>query len=330
MTWQYTSFVVPIVVGCFLSVLLAAYTLRYVRGDRWTPVATTFLAVTTGLALWTGLAALKLLATDPWVKLALYRLLYLGVAPLGALALLFALAYTDRDQWITTPVVAGLLCVPALYVCLVFLNPGALAIESTRVVETNGIVVMRVEVGPAHWILESLYNATLSLVALGVIGYEAVRLGRSYLPQAALIAAGISAPFVFVVLSAVGVQPFDPDGVNLVPASSAVTASALGVAVFRYRLLELPPLAYTTAIEQSPDGVLVVDAAERVVHANDRGDELLSRHDAAVGDRLDEAFPEVDLSTADGDTVRVDATPDTVRLDAATGPRRFSAREPGT
>jgi signal transduction histidine kinase len=305
--WQHTPLAYPTVGAALVSGLLAGYCFRYGRREGWTPVVTVFLAVNVGLLIWAGVAALKLLATDPAVKLAAYRLLYFGVSPLGALALLFALVYTDREGWITAPRVALLLAAPVTFWVLLFTNPADLAVESTRLVETGGVLVMRVDVGPAHWLLQYGYNATLSLAAVGIVGAEAVRLGRSYLPQAILAGVGIAAPLVFVLLSAVGAGPFDPDGVNLIPTAAAVTSTALGVAVFRYRLLDLPPIAYTTAIDESPDGVLVADPETRIVHANETGRRVLARRGGAVGGSIGAPFPEVDLSTPEPDTVRVDA-----------------------
>ncbi|WP_396613583.1 histidine kinase N-terminal 7TM domain-containing protein (plasmid) [Haloferax sp. S1W] len=306
MTWQHTIFAYPTLFATFVSVLLGGYSFRYILKNGRTPVLSTFLAVNVGLALWTGFAAVKLLSTDPVVKLSMYRLLYLGVAPLGSFAVLFALAYTGRDQWLRAPVIAGLLGVSALYLVLLFVNPFGVAFESTRVFEANGLVVMRVDVGIAHLVLQTFYNALLSVAAVGIIGYEAMRLGRSYVPQAILVSTGVAAPFIFVVLSALGVPPFQADGVNLIPTSAAVTSTALGVAIFRYRFLDLPPIAYTTAMEESPDGVLVLDTNDRIVHANDRGSKLLASFDAALGDSVDEVFPDFELSAQRNDSLRID------------------------
>jgi signal transduction histidine kinase len=306
-TWQHTVLLYPTLFATVVAAILGAYSLGYARRNGWTPTLAVFLVVTVALVLWTGFSALKLSRTDPAVKLTAYRALYLGASVLGPLALLFALAYTDREQWLRAPVVGALLVVPVVFWVLLFTNPAGLAIDATRLVETNGLTVLRVDVGPAHLALQFGYNALLALVAVGVIGHEAVRLGRSYLPQAVLIAVGITAPILFVLLSAADVPPFDPDGVNLIPTSAAVTSAALGVALFRYRLLELPPLAYSTAMEESPDGVLVLGRDRRVVHANEAGARLLARRGATTGERLGTAFPEIDPTTPRNDEVHLDS-----------------------
>lgn len=306
MTWQQTPYAYPVLLAALLSVFLGVYGLSYRNRNGRTPVLTAFICATAALSLWSGFSAVKLLSTDPAVKLLAYRLLYVGAAPIGAFSLLFALSYTDRDEWLRPSVVAAMLGVPALYVGLVFVNPGNLAIEGTRLVETGGLLVLRVDVGPAHLLLQLLYNAALSLVALVIVAVEAFRLGREYVPQASLLGLGIGAPLLVVGATYAGIPPFTADHVNLVPASTAVTATALGVALFRYRLLDLPPIAYTTALEASPDGVLVVDRTGRVVHANGPGERFFAAGGAEVGDLFEEAFPDVDLTEPETDTVRVD------------------------
>ncbi|ELZ80144.1 hypothetical protein C455_07255 [Haloferax larsenii JCM 13917] len=310
MTWQQTIFAYPTLLATLISVILGVYGLRYILQHGRTPVLSAFFAVNVGLALWAGFAALKLLSTVPSVKLLAYKLLYIGVAPLGVFALLFALAYTGREQWFRPRVIAGLLAVPALYLGLLFTNPSGVAFESTRLFQTAGVVVMRVDVGIGHLVLHTFYNALLSMLAIAIVVYEAVRLGRSYMPQAVLISAGIAAPFVFVMFSSLGVPPFGSDGVNLIPTSAAVTSTLLGFAIFRYRFLDLPPIAYTTAMEESPDGVLVLDSNERIVHANDRGMELLTDFGAEVGDSVDEISSGIDLTSSRNDSVQVDSKDD--------------------
>lgn len=306
MRWQQTPYVYPTLLAAVLSVLLGVYALSYANRKGRTPVLTAFICATAALSLWSGFSAVKLLSTDPAVKLLAYRLLYVGAAPIGAFSLLFALSYTDRGEWLRPSVVAAMVSVPALYVALVFANPADLAIEGTRLVETNGLLVLRVDVGPAHVLLQLLYNAALSLAAIAIVAVEALRLGREYVPQASLLGIGIGAPLSVVGATYAGIPPFTADQVNLVPASTAVTAAALGVALFRYRLLDLPPIAYTTALEASPDGVLVVDRAGRVVHANGPGERFFAASGSAVGDPFDEGFPNVDLTEPETDAVHVD------------------------
>jgi len=98
------------------------------------------------VAIWTGFSAIKLLSTTPEVKFQLYRLLYVGSELIAPLLLLFALAYTDRTDWLRRRVVVGLFVVPVAFLLLLFTNPYDLVIVETRIVKTDGLkIVWRAE-----------------------------------------------------------------------------------------------------------------------------------------------------------------------------------------
>jgi signal transduction histidine kinase len=307
MGWQYTAYVYPTVFAAFVAAGLAVYTARHLYEHGADPVRSIFLAVAVTMSLWAGFSALKLLQTDPGLKLLFYRLLYLGIAPTGVLSVLFALAYTDRTGWLRPSVVLGLSVAPAAYLLVLFTDPSGLAIQSTQYIEVGDLVVLRTETGPAHLLVMQLYTPLLGLTAVGIVGYESLRLGRAYLPQAALLTVAILIAIVFSALTALEVPPFDRSNVNLVPTSAAISAVAFGIATFRYRWFDLPPIAYTTVLEDAPYGVFVVDQNERIVHANTCGETLLDSLDTAVGDGVDTVFPTVDPWTDDRAIVDVDA-----------------------
>lgn len=303
MVWQHTLYAYPLVLGTVVSFVIAAYTLSSIRrqGREW--ILVLFLCIAVSLGVWSGGSALKLLSTDPATKLVFYRVLHWGVAPLGPLALLFALVYTDRRRWVRPGVVLALVAIPVGFAIVLVTNPWGLAWQTTTMYEPGGIVVdrilvMRVAEGPFHHLFFA-YTVACVLLALGLVAFEAVRLGQQYVPQALLVGVGILVPMSSVVLSMLGVPPFYLDGPNLVPMSTTVTALALGTAVYRYRWLELPPIAYTTAIRESPNAVFVVDRDDRIVQANAQGRDLLDRVDVSLGEPLERVIPDVD-PTADG------------------------------
>ncbi|MEF8826836.1 MAG: histidine kinase N-terminal 7TM domain-containing protein [Halapricum sp.] len=306
MGWQYTAYVYPTVFAAFVAAGLAVYTARHLYEHGADPVRSIFLAIAVTMSLWAGFSALKLLQTDPGLKLQFYRLLYLGIAPTGVLSVLFALAYTDRTDWLRPSVVLGLSVAPAAYLLILFTDPGGLAIQSTQYIEVGDLVVLRTETGPAHLLVMQLYTPLLGLTAVGIVGYESLRLGRAYLPQAALLTVAVLIAIVFSALTALEVPPFDRSNVNLVPTSAAISAVAFGIATFRYRWFDLPPVAYTTVLKDAPYGVFVVDQNERIVHANTCGETLLDSLDTAVGDRVDTVFPTVNPWTDDRAIVDVD------------------------
>lgn len=273
MSWQVTVLVTPIVLAVVVTSFLAGYaTLRFGAGDR-DRIVGIFLSIAIATLAWAGFSGLKLLHTDPETKLLFYRLLHVGAAVLPPLFFLFVVAYTDRRRWLRPAVVGGVFFLPGVFVALLFLDPGSVIVAGTERI-TNDLVIVRVDDGPGFLVF-LFYSVVLSAAALTLLLLETRQVGSTYYPQAALITIAVTVPIVFGLLTAVGVPPFTDDRMNLVPTSAAVSALALGFLLFRYRLFDLPPLAHATAMKYSPDGLLVLDRDERIVHANDRGKELL-------------------------------------------------------
>jgi len=286
MGWQFTVFVLPILFATVLGVGLAGYSTAVFRRRSRDPIVAIFSLVAAVSVVWTGASALKLLQTDPALKVAFYRLLHVGVAFLPPLLVLFVAAYTDRDRWLRADAVAGLFTLPVLFVLLVLVDPAGVVVAGTEVV-TDGLTILHVVDGPG-FLLFSVYSVVLVLMALGLTFLETKRVGRAYYPQTALLALGVLAPLVIGAVSAAGVPPFTDDRVNFVPVSAAISILACGTLLFRYRLFELPPLAVRTAMKHTPDGLFVLDAADRIVHANDHGQRLLEQSDAAIGEAVSE------------------------------------------
>lgn len=328
MSWQHTITVYPIVFSTLLALGMGIHAARTSRRSDRTQTLWLFAALSLAVAVWTGFAAIKLASTDPGAKLLAYKLLHVGSSATAPLLLLFVIWYTDRRHWIRPSVVAGLFVVPAVFVVLLFLDPGDLVIVERRVIDVGGITIQRTETGPAHVALSAVYTRVLGACTLGLIGLELYRQGRSYVPQAALLALAILTPVTVGLLTEAGVPPFDLDSVNYVPASTAVSVAALGVAVWRYELLDLPPIAYRTAVRHSPDGVIVLDTDHRIVHANPRAETLVGGAAPIRGRTLGSILPGYDPTES---VTRASGEPpaDAERSDGGTDPAGGSTRGSG-
>lgn len=322
MAWQHTPYAYPILFATALSLVLGVYTIAQIRRRGRSTTLLTFAAMTGAIAIWTAFSALKLLSTDPTLKFHSYRLLHIGSAAVGPLLVLFALAYTDRTRWLTRSVSVGVFVVPFVFIVLLFTNPYDVATLETRVVETNGLVVFRAERGPARVALSFVYAALMAVLTLAIVLYKTVRTGKAYYMQAVLMTVAVIAPMAASFLTVLGLPPFGREGVNLVPAAAGISVAALGVATFRYRLLDLPELAYTTAIRDSPDGILVLDADERIVQTNASARRLLGLTSSSIGHSVDSALPEVNAETADDQTIEVTTVDGTQVLDLRSQPFR--------
>lgn len=304
MGWQATVLSLPTVFAFAVSVVILGYSVAVYRDRYSDPLVVLYVLMALAAIVWTGFSALKLLQTDPDIKLLFYRLLHVGAASLPPLLFLFVLAFTDRTWWLHPGRVAAVFAVPAAFVLLLFFGPSGLVIDGTTVMRGD-IVILRAGNGPGFLVF-SLYSMLLVVATLAVVLHETRRVGPAYYPQAVLIAVAGLTPMLFSLLTTANVPPFVDDGVNLVPVSAPISVVLLGVLLYRYRLVDLPPLAYATAMKYSPDGLLVLDTDERIVSTNEHGGKLLATVDGAPGSHLSETLPDFDPESVSGELLSIE------------------------
>ena len=281
-SWQPTLLAAPTLFATLVSGLFAVYTAKQLRTRGRLPALVSFLVFSLGVAIWTGFSALKLLHTDPDIKFLFWQFLMVGVAILPPSFLLFAVAQTDRMQWFRRDVIALVSFPAALFVAVVLAVPG-LVVSDTEVVETD-LIILHTHAGVGLGVF-GLYAVFLALFALFLISYEALRTGPPFYPQAALFGVAGLVPMSVGLLTDSPIAPFRQELI-LVPPSTAVSVCALGVLLFRYRIFDLPPLAYATAMKHSPDALLVLDVDGRILDTNASGGELLESVNGTVGDQI--------------------------------------------
>ncbi|NHN61376.1 MULTISPECIES: histidine kinase N-terminal 7TM domain-containing protein [Halorussus] len=321
MDWQHTAHVYPMLIGGFVSAVLAAYGAAYARRRRRRTVVLSFVGLNLAIAVWTIVTAVKVLSLDPAVKLLAFKLFHVGSTFASPLFFAFALAYTDRSEWLTRPTLAALFAVPSVTLLLLFVNPNSVAIIDWRLVASGGVTTIEVQSGPAS-VLRIAYGLVLDLFAIGLILQYAVRSRWDDRKQAGFLLVGVVPPAVVVYLELADVYPPDGVGVNLLPASLAFTAVSFGVAVFRYKLFGALPLAYRTTVEHSPTGIVVLEEDERIVYRNPAAESLFGLG-SAVGDDAADAIPEYDALRDGLESATVRAGPDRERyLDVFRRPLR--------
>jgi len=91
---------------------------------------------------------------------------------------------------------------------------------------------------------------------------------------------GALLPLVGNLLHLVGAVPVP--GLDLGPFASALSCFVMAVGLFRYRLLDLAPVARRAILESMREGIIVIDNRERVVEINPAARQMLALSDTDV------------------------------------------------
>ncbi|MGQ3328373.1 histidine kinase N-terminal 7TM domain-containing protein [Halorubrum sp. FL23] len=285
MEWQPTPYTAPLLVAALASFSFAAYAL-WNRSRGETSLVRSFVAVTVASGVWSLAYAAQLSSASLEAALLWNRFVWVGVAMLAVAWPAFVFAYVGWTSWLRPRRFALLCLVPAAVV------GGVLAVGADPLLYTspsldgaNGLLVLEYLPTPAL-IGFITYSYAVNLFTFGVLGYAALVRDGVFRRQAALLFAAGVAPMAVGAAGVMGV--IGPMFVDLTPVTFAVTSGLLGWVVFRYRLLDLSPVARDAVFSNISDGVVVVDADGRVVDMNQPARRLFPS--AAIGCSVEEVF----------------------------------------
>ena len=216
--------------------------------------------IVVGACWWCGMLFLASQVEAFAVSARLQRSTYLGVPVIVACVVLFAAEYTGRDDLLTARTVGLLSVHPAAVAVFVVLNPGGAFFTSVDPAST--VTGVAVGFGVAFWV-HALYSYLALTVALLALFQEMYRSRRLYRRQFSLLAAS-------VVITAVANYAYiaGPVSFDTAPLGILFAAGLLTVAITRYRLVEVVPVARQRVLESVDDAVFVADPEGRIVFAN--------------------------------------------------------------
>jgi len=282
----YTPYIWPMLISAFLLIALAVYAWRH----RSVPGAVPFAVQNLGVALWAIFTAVEIAATTLSTKILFHKLEGAsGILSVTAMAY-FALELTSPGKKANRRTIS--LISLGIFVLLILMVTNDLH----HLIWTGFWFdeFLRVGRGPLNLLLIA-YVLFIPFLAVFLFLRLSLKSHGIYRQQAILLAIGSSLPVLTLFLEFAGVNPFAP----LDPVILMWTVSCLlyGLAIFRYRMLELVPIGRDTAIERMANGLVVLDAENQIVDFNPAAGEILalSRH-AAIGRPAGQAlapYPEI-------------------------------------
>ncbi|HTX91569.1 MAG TPA: histidine kinase N-terminal 7TM domain-containing protein [Anaerolineales bacterium] len=248
-----------------IAILIAilAFRRRTVRGSV-SLIIFSFAVLAWAIAYWFFVGRLPL-GNSIWLRFLL-GMIYLCATVSSTTLLTFTLGYTNHEVWLTRWSLLLLSIEPIL--TQVFLWVGRWNKFFFRF-NTPGVSLAT---GPWYWI-NATYTDGLLLLALILLAQTFIHKSRQYLLQSGTIAVGIAIPILVKILSLAGLTPVLT--LELAPATYALTGLFLIFSIYRFRLLDLVPIARDTVVESMSDGWMVIDMNNRVVDLNPAAEDLI-------------------------------------------------------
>lgn len=269
MILQYTPFALPLLIAAAISAALALYTWRH----RSTPGATGLGLMTLAVAEWGLGYGLELSSADLPAKLFWAKVQYLGIVTAPLAVLIFALQYTGREKWLTRRNLALLTVEPLIVVLLVSTNETHNLFWSyTGLVPSGPFPAVDIDHGTGFWV-HTVYSYLLLLAGTILLVWMLFRSPGLYRKQSAAVMTGVLVPWVGNVVYVMGLSPIP--NLDLTPFAFTVTGMVLTWGLFRYRLLDVMPLAQDIVFRSANNGVIILDAQNRIAGLNPAAERIL-------------------------------------------------------
>ncbi len=266
--FQFNFFSLALIFSAALAFLLAIWILRK-RGH----VFNWFSAMLAASAWWAMAYGFELASSTLDAMLFWIKIEYIGISTLPSLFLIFCYVFIGRTNRLVSLTFIALFGYSLITYLAVFTNEyHHLFYASTSVDRSGPFPLLAIEAGPWYHI------HTIIFYLLVIIGYWALidnmrQTRKVFRKQNRLLVIGTLVPL----LVNFGYIFFDlrPYGhLDLTPLAFLFTSFIIAIGLLRFGLFDISPMARSRVIAEMSDGVVVLDAFQRIIDYNDAFFEL--------------------------------------------------------
>ncbi|MEM9950466.1 MAG: histidine kinase N-terminal 7TM domain-containing protein [Chloroflexota bacterium] len=272
MMLQFSPYLVLIGFSAVISIFLAWFFWQ----RRPAPGIGSFVTMMLALSCWSIASALQLAVTTLAGKAFFINLVLINVMIATASWFLFTLSYTGRDGWVTQKSVLGLTIFPVLTTIAMLTNDyHNLFWTSTSLTASDGLITHIFESGILFYV-HTAYQYALIVAGQFILLRSVIRSPQLYRGQIGLLVIGALFPLIGNIIFLFIGTPL-PDYFDPTPTIFLVTGICIGLAYYRFRLMDIVPVAREIIVENMVDGVIVVDREVRIVDINKAALKILGK-----------------------------------------------------
>jgi PAS domain S-box-containing protein len=287
MHWQLNPYAILLSISALVSVGVAVYAWRRRPAPGAVPLALLMLGAATwalGYAVATGLKDLA--SRTFWAQVQ-----YLGIATVPTLMLILTLQYVGQDQWLTRRYVALLSIIPLLTLLLAWSNGAhGLIWQEIKVVAYGSIYALDITYGVLFWV-HTTYSYLMMIASTLLLVQSVLTSPPLQRRQSITMLVGALLPWLGNFSYLTGWNPFPH--LDLTPFGYSLSGAVAAWGLFRYQLLDIVLVARARIVESMDDGIIVLDAYNRVVDVNPIAQDMIGLPLAEIiGRSAEQAFAE--------------------------------------
>jgi signal transduction histidine kinase len=242
--------------------------------------STEFALLMSAAAYWSLTYAAGLNTSGMENKLILNQVTYIAIAYIPVLWLFFSLRYTGTAK-LSRKQMLLLLLMPTLTTIIIWTNNTHQFFWSNISLQTEGVITSVANTRKTWFWIHTTYSY-ICLITGAYFLLRSLGAGNSslYRGQAIALAIGVFAPWIAnatYIFELFPIRLLDPT-----PFGFTLTGLAISWAIYRFRLLDILPAARDAVLASMTDGVIVLDARNRIVEINPSAEKFLRDGDSSL------------------------------------------------
>jgi PAS domain S-box-containing protein len=286
MIWQHTPYTIPLIAASAASIILGLHMVRYPwSGNK---ISALIIFVNTG---WISGYVLELSSSTESAMIFWDKLQIIPIVILPTAWFVYVIYFTGHEKWLKPHIMIALLIVPLITVVLAFTNGRHELIWIAHTLNIEGPYLI-VEETYGFWFW--FYIVYISMLFLSGIILLIQLFIHSYQPyrwQISSLLISVAAPLAAAVLVLSKLNPFPH--LNLIPVALVITNAMVAFSTIYFWLGDIVPLARETVIDHMHDGVIILDAEDRIIDVNPSAHNILGAPiRSPIGSFIKNAWPE--------------------------------------
>ena len=274
----------------FIFGLMSAVIAYYAWRNRKTRGSAIFCAFMAAISVYVLGYSFELASLDLSSMLFWSTVGYLGIFLFPSLFLIFVLQYTGRMKWLKPQFILLIFLFPTFLLFGKLSNGIFHLVYSTTWVDTSGIIPMLgFTRGPLYPF--AIYAIFPVILGIFLLLQKQTNTTPLFQKQTTLVAASVLLPLLIFIIYMLKFQPLqDLKYLDFNVFMAPIWGLGIAWAMFRYRLLELAPIARDSVIEHLSEGVVVVDDRGRLVDANPAAIKIFGWEKLPIGQNAGQVF----------------------------------------
>ena len=253
---------------------VVTFSASLIARKRNAPGSTTLRALLVVMSMWSATAAAIYIQDGFAGKVFWLNVMVVPVAIAPILFMTFILKFSGSPVWVTRRALTLLYAFSIVFILLQWTNSyHHLVLSSVQLVEQDGFSALKIQRGPVYFVNLAIAYGTVTMGILTLVR-EALRASHLYRNQYRLLLLGCIVPLAFSIFSQLDYNALG--NLDTSPISFGITGVIFAFTTLRTHFMDLIPVARSHLIENMGDGVLVLDAQNRIADLNPAMEVLLA------------------------------------------------------